>query len=207
MESEANPLEDMGLEKKVRIKRGRLGYKTRKGKMMGRPKKPDAEKKVREKKEVQAEKKTRKHRIDINDLVKRTITGLAKMGKTMDEIADIVGVSKTHLRRHFINEIRYGKAMGDALVVENLYQQAMKDAPSSIQAGIYLTKARMGWRDKEDDSKKGPSVVFNFSGLSYEERNKLIGQLEHQKTGGEIDLDNDDEASEFLEVGTDENNE
>lgn len=207
MESEANSLADMELGEKPRIKRGRFGYKTKSGKTMGRPRKPETEKKVRAKKEVQIEKKTRKHRIDINDLVKRTITGLAKMGKTMDEIADIVGVSKTHLRRHFIHEIRYGRSMADALVVENLYQQAMKDAPSSIQAGIYLTKARMGWKDKEEDGNRGPSVVFNFSGLSYEERNKLIGQIEAKKTGGEIEVDTDDEAGEFVEVETDADHE
>lgn len=169
-------------------KQGKMFKKTRMGKRMGREKKPITENKnYKPKKDVVIEPKTRKHRIDDNDLVRRSIMGLAKMGKTMDQIADFVGVSKSWLEKNYKHEIRCGREMANALVVENLYQQAMKDSPSSIQAGIYITKARMGWKDKPDDEgNKAPAVVFDFSGLDYDERVRLMERIKMRK-GNHLD--------------------
>jgi hypothetical protein len=159
-------------------KRGKLGKKTKSGKIMGRPRKPIEERKLRERKEVVIERdKPRKHTIDDNDIVRRSIMGLAKMGKTMDDIANFVGVSKTWLRSHYMEEIKFGREVANALVVENLYQQAMKDAPSSIQAGIYITKARMGWTDKKEEQNVAPAVVFDFSDMDPDERIDLMRKI------------------------------
>jgi hypothetical protein len=159
-------------------KRGKYGKKTKSGKTIGRPRKPLEERKLREKKELVIEKdKPRRHTIDDNDIVRRSIMGLAKMGKTIDDIADFVGVSKTWLRKHYIHEIKFGRQVADALVVENLYTQAMKDSPSSIQAGIYLTKARMGWTDKKEEVSNVPTVVFDFSEMDPEERTALMHKI------------------------------
>jgi hypothetical protein len=104
--------------------------------------------------------------------------GLAKMGLTNDEIADTIGISKRWLQEHFKHEIQYGRQIANALVVENLYQQAMKDQPSSIQAGIFLTKARMNWRDKDpDEVQRAPAIVFDFSNLPETERLKMLQKL------------------------------
>lgn len=168
-------------------KQGKMFRKTRNGKRVGRQRLPLSERKTVPKKEVVLEKKTRKHRIEDSDLVSRSIMGLAKMGKTMDEIADFVGVSKSWLEKNYKHQIRCGREMANALVVENLYQQAMKDSPSSIQAGIYLTKARMGWKDKPDDEgNKAPAVVFDFSGLDYDERVRLMERIKIRK-GNHLD--------------------
>jgi len=126
------------------------------------------------------EKKQRKHRIDDSDVLRRSITGLAKMGKTMDEMADILGVSKSYLEKHYKTEIKCGREIANALVVENLYQQAMKDGSSAVQAGIYITKARMGWRDKDEERNRAPAVVFDFSGLDYDERLRLMSKISGQ---------------------------
>jgi hypothetical protein len=168
-------------------KQGKMFKKTRNGKRVGRQRLPLSERKTVPKKEVVLEKKTRKHRIEDSDLVSRSIMGLAKMGKTMDEIADFVGVSKSWLEKNYKHQIRCGREMANALVVENLYQQAMKDSPSSIQAGIYLTKARMGWKDKPDEEgNKAPAVVFDFSGLDYDERVRLMERIKLRK-GNHLD--------------------
>lgn len=133
-----------------------------------------------------AEKKTRKHNPKTDDRLRRSIAGLAKMGLTMDEIADTLGVSKRWLQLNHKHEVQYGRQIANSLVVENLYQQAMKDQPSSIQAGIYLTKARMGWRDKDDDSSnRPPPVVFDFSALSYDERMAILEKMSHS-TGSTV---------------------
>lgn len=149
------------------------------GKRLGRParKKPEPEAKVEE----EPEKKTRKRRIQDGDVVKRAIMGMAKQGSSIEHIADTLGVSKKWLRQHYLAEIRSGKEIANAVVVENLYQQAMKDAPSAIPAAVYITKARMGWTDKpQDEDKMRPEIVFDFSQLSYEERALLMDRLKEK---------------------------
>ena len=122
--------------------------------------------------------KRQRKEINNDDRLRRSIMGLSKMGLTYDQIADTVGVSKTWLKQNYINEIRCGRQIANALVVENLYQQAMKDTPSSVQAGIYITKSQLGWRDKPADEEfNRPAVVFDFSNLPYEERMAMLQKL------------------------------
>ena len=129
-------------------------------------------------------KKGRKRKVTDDAMMRKTIMGLAKRGTTLDDIADIVGVSRAWLTREYGNEIKNGRQIANALVVENLYQQAMKDTPSSINAGIYLTRSQMGWKDKPDQTDMGrPQVVFDFGQLSYEERAYLIDKV-RDKIGG-----------------------
>jgi len=119
----------------------------------------------------------RKHKIDETELVRKTIMGLAKRGKTLDEIADIVGVSRTHLKNTYAHELKCGREIADALVTENIYQQAMKDSPSAMPAAMFIAKTRMGWREKDDEKNAGPSIVFDFGSLTYEERLALRESL------------------------------
>ena len=135
------------------------------------------------------EKKTRKHRIDSDEMVRLSIMGLAKQGMTQDQIADTVGVSRSYLAKHFKQEIKVGKIIGDALVTENLYRQAMKDTPAAVPAAIYITKARMGWTDKHPDENAGRNqIVFDFSGLGLEERMALRMKLQQQVMQSKGDL-------------------
>jgi hypothetical protein len=115
----------------------------------------------------------RKHKIDDTELVRKAIMGLAKQGKTISEIADIIGVSTTHLKNTYKHELKCGKELADALVVENIYQQAMKDSPAAMPAAMFIAKSRMGWREKEEAKDNRPSIVFDFGSLSFEERAAL----------------------------------
>ena len=134
--------------------------------------------------EYKGKKRGRKRKIPDDAMVRKTIMGLAKRGTSLDEIADIVGVSRVWLNREYGHEIKNGRQIANALVVENLYQQAMKDSPSSINAGIYLTRAQMGWKDKQDAQEAArPQVIFDFGQLSYEERAFLINKV-RDKIGG-----------------------
>lgn len=135
------------------------------------------------------EKKSRKRKVEPDDMIRRSIMGLAKMGKSYDEIADFVGVSKAFIHKHYRDDIRAAKEIANALVVENLYAQAMKDSPSSIQAGIYITKARMGWNDKQEEKSQQPAVVFDFTGLDYDERIRLMEKIKLKQGGKQDDSD------------------
>jgi hypothetical protein len=160
----------------------KLGHKTRKGQVIGRPKRPYTKAEIMPVAPPEVLRSTRKHKIDDSDQVRRAITGFAKMGHTIESIANILGISKSWLEKKYKFELRMGRDMANALVVENLYQQAMKDSPSSIQAGIYITKARMGWKDKPEEEKSSqPSVVFDFSGLDYDERIRLMETIKLRK--------------------------
>jgi hypothetical protein len=172
-------VDDVVVHLPIKIKQGKYGRVTKNGKKMGRPRKPENEVKKRDLKRLQPieRSQTRRHKIEDDELVKRSVLGLAKMGRTMDDIANFLGVSKNWLRKHHMQEIKFGREIANALVVENLYAQAMKDAPSSIQAGIYLTKARMGWRDKDEDKSAAPSVVFDFSDMDPDERLALMRRI------------------------------
>jgi hypothetical protein len=121
--------------------------------------------------------KVRKHKIDDTELVRKAIMGLAKQGKTIPEIADIIGVSTTHLKTTYKHELKCGKELADALVVENIYQQAMKDSPAAMPAAMFIAKSRMGWREKEEAKDTRPNIVFDFGSLSFEERAALRESL------------------------------
>jgi hypothetical protein len=122
------------------------------------------------------EKKTRKHRIEITPQIRRAIFGLAKMGHTLDKIADTVGVSRTFLKTHFQHEIKNGRELANALVTENIYQQAMKDSPAAMPAAMFIAKTRMGW-GADEEKKNQNTVIFDFGNLSPEERSLLREQL------------------------------
>ena len=109
-------------------------------------------------------------------MLRRAVQGLAKQGMAIDKIAKELRCSKNWLKKTFAMELRYGKTVANALVTENLYQQAMKDSPSAIPANIFIHKAIMGYSDKkpENTPNSGPQVVFDFSGLTYEERAQLM---------------------------------
>lgn len=163
----------------VKVKLRRLHQKSVNGKTIGRHRMPAEKRKRVYKTQNKVEKNPRQRKeIVLDDRLRRSLMGLAKMGLTNDEIADTVGISKRWLQENFKHELQFGRQLANALVVENLYQQAMKDQPSSIQAGIYITKARMGWRDKDpEEQQRAPAVVFDFSNLPEAERLKMLQRL------------------------------
>jgi lambda repressor-like predicted transcriptional regulator len=113
----------------------------------------------------------KKHRIDDTEVNRKIIMGLAKTGHSLDRISDIAGVSKTYLKTHYANEIKNGREIANALVAENIYQQAMKDTPAAMPAAFFVAKTRMGWKEEKQDQR--PNIVFDFSNLTYEERMAL----------------------------------
>jgi len=122
-----------------------------------------------------ADEPKRKQRIDDTEVNRKIIMGLAKTGHSLDSIADIAGVSKTYLKTHYANEIKNRREIANALVAENIYQQAMKDSPSAMPAAFFVAKTRMGWKEAKEENK--PSIVFDFSSLTYEERQVIREQV------------------------------
>ena len=133
-------------------------------------------------------------------MLRRAVQGLAKQGLGIDKIAKELRCSKTWLKKTFAVELRYGKTVANALVTENLYQQAMKDSPSAVPANIFIHKAIMGYSDKKPENapNSGPQVVFDFSGLTYEERARLMHTI--RISTGQVSPEEEEEEGELIEA-------
>lgn len=93
-------------------------------------------------------------------------------GMTYREICTLVknpdtgkAISVNTLQKHFAAEIEEGAAYVKSRVIGNLVKRATKDHPSAVTAGIWITKARYGWKSTErfehthDGSTTGVMVV------------------------------------------------
>lgn len=137
-------------------------------------------------------KRGRKKKFLDEDLVKKAIRGMCKQGLTQEQIANELGMSRAWLSKNFGDEIRAGRSVANALVVENMYEQALKDAPSAINAGQFILRSQLGWSDKPDQTQVNPrpNIIFNFGDLSYEERIALLEQAK-ARIGGPMIVDGD----------------
>lgn len=75
------------------------------------------------------------------------VRAMAMAGAQHERIAEVIGCTAKTLRKHFREELDFGRDQANAAVVANLYRQATKDDPKAITAAIYWTKAQMGWRE------------------------------------------------------------
>lgn len=70
---------------------------------------------------------------------------LAGYGLLQPQIASIVGVSVPTLAKYYRNEMDLGVAQTSAAVGKSLFQMATDD--KNVQAAIWWSKSRMGWRE------------------------------------------------------------
>lgn len=77
-------------------------------------------------------------------------------GMTHREIATLIknpktgrAISVNTLEKHFPEELAEGLAFVKARVIGNLVRRATKDHPSAVQAAIWFTKARCGWKSTD----------------------------------------------------------
>lgn len=70
---------------------------------------------------------------------------LAGYGLLQPQIASIVGISVPTLAKYYRNEMDLGVAQTSAAVGKSLFQMATDD--KNVQAAIWWSKSRMGWRE------------------------------------------------------------
>ena len=78
---------------------------------------------------------------------KRQVELMAGFGNTEDEISRILGVSKPTLRLHYAEELETGHIKATNAVAANLFKQATKDDPKSVQAAQFWLRCRAGWSE------------------------------------------------------------
>lgn len=95
-----------------------------------------------------AKKKTGRPPYIENDEDRNKVKLLCIIGTPVKTIAEILGVCKDVLYRHYKKEIQQAAQEANAQVAANLFKQT-KTNPA---AAIFWMKTRCGWREKDDAS-------------------------------------------------------
>ena len=74
---------------------------------------------------------------------------MASFGIPHDEIAKVLGISGTTIRRHFPAELLSASTRANAAVAKSLFVNATEK--NNVTAQIFWLKARAGWRDKDPE--------------------------------------------------------
>lgn len=72
---------------------------------------------------------------------------MAKHGVPQDSIAVVLDISPMTLRKHFRRELDLGAAQANVQIGKTLFEMA---TGGNVAAAIFWSKARMGWREKQE---------------------------------------------------------
>lgn len=78
---------------------------------------------------------------------RKTVEALIGFGVPQDDIAAMIGIDPTTLRRHYALEIATGTAKANAKVAENLFKIATGTGREAVTAAIFWLKTRAGWSE------------------------------------------------------------
>lgn len=79
------------------------------------------------------------------DEQRRTVTDMAAVGITQEQIALYLDIDDNTLRKHFRRELDVAALEANVKVAKSLYVKALS---GDIGAAVWWTKTRMGWREK-----------------------------------------------------------
>lgn len=79
------------------------------------------------------------------DVTKAQVESASGLGLPHEQIAALIGISDVTLRKHYKVELAVGKAKASAKIAQTLFNKAVK---GDTTAGIWWTKAQMGWSEK-----------------------------------------------------------
>lgn len=110
-------------------------------------------------------------------------------GYNQDEIAKVLVIAPTTLRRRFRDELDLGKARTDAMVTQSIIHMAQggkgtEDSPAdwtraNPSMASFYAKCRMGWKEpKQEIAHSGAVGTFDMSKLSDEEVDHITDILE-----------------------------
>ena len=78
------------------------------------------------------------------------IRALVLSNNTQEDIARVMRIDPTTLRKYFRDILDLEKSKANATVVANLYRQATKDDFRAVGAAAFIAKTQMGWREKTE---------------------------------------------------------
>lgn len=89
---------------------------------------------------------------------RKQVETLTAFGVQQDEIAALIGISPTTLRKHFRRELDVGATKANAKVAQSLFNQAIG---GNVTAAIFWLKTRARWKEPAQEvSVNPPGVVI-----------------------------------------------
>lgn len=80
----------------------------------------------------------------------RQVEAMAGYGIPVLQIARLVGMSETTLRKYYREEVELGAAKANAKVIESLFRKATGEGQGAVTAAIFWAKTRCGWRERDE---------------------------------------------------------
>ncbi len=108
-----------------------------------------------------------------NETTRTCVRNLALTGSTKDKIAEIVGLSKATLYKHYRDELEHAKAKANADVAGALYQSAMN---GNVSAQVFWLKTQAGWRQNPDtlDEPEAITVESEYADVSDRQFGRIL---------------------------------
>ena len=100
--------------------------------------------------------KTGRPRFEPTARDRAAVKKLAAVGVSQREIALVIGVAETTLRRHFADELVLGDVDANAKVAAALFRAATHRTKPDIRAATFWLRCRAGWRPDMDVPAKPP---------------------------------------------------
>jgi len=97
------------------------------------------------------------------DQNRRTVEAMSAYGIPHEEIAEVIGISRKTLTKHYQRELNISLAKANAKIAESLYRQA---TGGNTTAAIWWSKARMGWKETQKQEVDGGITVKWLDGNS-----------------------------------------
>jgi len=94
-----------------------------------------------------------------NEVTRQTVLMHVAVGTTTTDIAKLLGIGLPTLKRHYKEELNFGKSKANASVAGKLFDKAMH---GDVTAQIFWLKAQANWSDKQQvefSSEDGTSPV------------------------------------------------
>jgi hypothetical protein len=104
-------------------------------------------------------------------------------GITQDQIAKIMGIGESTLKKYFADELSNGVSRVNSAVAQNLFSIATSRDPGSVAAAIFWMKTRGRWRETNhhvhsgDDKEPPIKIDANLKGLSDTELDQMQNLL------------------------------
>ena len=96
----------------------------------------------------------------------RKVMTMVGFGIKQDDIANVLEIHPKTLRVHYRRELDTGATTANVAVVQALFRNATKN--ESVQAQVWWTKARMGWREAQDIALTGNTPIMVVTGVTRE---------------------------------------
>lgn len=97
---------------------------------------------------------------------RRTVTDMAAVGITQEQIALFLDIDDNTLRKHFRRELDIAALEANVKVAKSLYVKAIS---GDIGAAVWWTKTRMGWKEKQDLQHSGGINLNVVTGIDRSE--------------------------------------